>query len=535
MSVGYWLPTTTRPCFTRDDIAAAASLTREVAYVIRDPNYGYLGVGLAGAICPNPVPDGRPQYPVLAVLPPVYPEWLGDQSFLQIHNVRFPYIAGEMAHAIASTRLVIAMAKARMLAFYGAGGVSLANIERAIVEIREAVEPDGLSWGANLIHSPNEPGMEDAVADIFLRNCVRRICASAYMRLTPAVVRYACSGLRLDPSGQIVRTNHLFAKLSRTELATMFLSPAPPNIVNALVQQGKLTEQEAHLAQYVPLAEDITVEADSGGHTDNRPLVALFPTITALRDRLSAQYGYTRPIRVGVGGGLGTPAAIAGAFALGAAYVLTGSINQSSVEAGTSDVVKQMLAQAELADVVMAPAPDMFEQGVKVQVLKKGTMFAGRASQLYELYVKYNSIEQIPPDVRQRIERDLFRVSLDDVWRDTVKFFEQRDPKQVEKANKDPKHKMALIFRWYVGQSSHWAIRGDESRRFDYQIWCGPAMGAFNAWTKGSFLAEPANRSVVQIALNLMEGAAVITRAQQLRTAGIPVPDSAFQFQPRPL
>jgi hypothetical protein len=60
-------------------------------------------------------------------------------------------------------------------------------------------------------------------------------------------------------------------------------------------------------------------------------------------------------------------------------------------------------------------------------------------------------------------------------------------------------------------------------------------MGAFNQWTAGSFLAEPAARSVVQVALNLMEGAAVVTRAQQLRSYGVPVPSAGFDFRPRPL
>ena len=87
----------------------------------------------------------------------------------------------------------------------------------------------------------------------------------------------------------------------------------------------------------MPVAEDITVEADRGGHTDNRPLVALLPAILALRDELAARHGYTRPIRVGAAGGLGTPAAVAAAFALGAAYVLTGSVNQAAVESGLSD------------------------------------------------------------------------------------------------------------------------------------------------------------------------------------------------------
>ncbi len=532
MSLGYWNPTTSRACFSPEELAVAASLIREHTWLVQDPSSGCPGAGFAGEPSASASPGA---YPVFAVLPPLYPEWLGDRSFLQTHNVRFPYIAGAMAHAIAGPTLVIALARARILAFYGAGGVHPSRVEQAVVDICVGTQADNLSWGANLLHSPYEPELEDQVAAIYLRHGVRRVDASAYLRITPAVVRYACSGLRTDPAGNVIRVNHLFAKISRPEVATQFLSPAPPEILNTLVQQDQLTRDEARLAQHIPLAEDITVEADSGGHTDNRPLVAIFPAIRALRDQVVEKHGYKRPVRVGVGGGLGTPDAVAAAFALGAAYVLTGSINQAAVEAGTSDFVKQMLAQSDVADVTMAPSPDMFEMGVRVQVLRRGTMFAGRASQLYDLYSRYDSVEQIPADVRKRIEKEIFRAPLDEVWQDTAKFFEQRDPRQLDKANDDPKYRMALIFRSYVGQSSHWAVRGEPGRRLDYQIWCGPAMGAFNNWTRSSFLAEPANRSAVQIALNLLEGAAVVTRAQQLRSYGLPVSDAAFDFRPRPL
>lgn len=94
---------------------------------------------------------------------------------------------------------------------------------------------------------------------------------------------------------------------------------------------------------------------------------------------------------------------------------------------------------------------------------------------------------------------------------------------------------MALIFRWYLFHGSRWAAEGTEDRRTDYQIWCGPSMGAFNAWVKGSFLESLEHRTVDQIARNLLEGAAVITRAQLLRSCGVPVPAAAFQYRPRPL
>ena len=46
-------------------------------------------------------------------------------------------------------------------------------------------------------------------------------------------------------------------------------------------------------------------------------------------------------------------------------------------------------------------------------------------------------------------------------------------------------------------------------------------MGAFNDWVRGSFLEDPGQRSVRQIALNLMEGAAFVTRQHQLRAFGL--------------
>ncbi|MEL0231388.1 MAG: 2-nitropropane dioxygenase, partial [Deltaproteobacteria bacterium] len=62
--------------------------------------------------------------------------------------------------------------------------------------------------------------------------------------------------------------------------------------------------------------------------------------------------------------------------------------------------------------------------------------------------------------------------------------------------------------------------------------WCGPAMGAFNAWVKGSFLEEPSNRRVVDIAENLMQGAAYLFRLQQLKTQGIHLHSSLFHYTP---
>src|SRR5690606_36432068 len=144
---------------------------------------------------------------------------LGDRGFQAAHGVRFPYVAGEMATGIATPAMVIAMAEAGMHGFHGSAGLPPDRIEREIDEIETRLGADGAAWGANLIHNLHTPAAEDAVAELFLRRSVRRVCASAFMSLTPAVVRYACTGLTVSPDGRIQRSNHVFAKISRPELA----------------------------------------------------------------------------------------------------------------------------------------------------------------------------------------------------------------------------------------------------------------------------------------------------------------------------
>ncbi len=219
---------------------------------------------------------------------------------------------------------------------------------------------------------------------------------------------------------------------------------------------------------------------------------------------------------------------------MGAAYVVTGSVNQACVESGSSDFVREVLAKAGPADVTMAPAADMFEMGVQVQVLKWGTMFPVKARKLYELYRAYDSLEALPPQVRTTIEKDYLRCSLEEAWASTRAFFERRDPRQVARGEADPKHRMALVFRSYLGQSSRWANSGDPTRRVDYQIWCGPAMGAFNQWARGTFLEEVGQRRAAVVALNLLLGAAVLTRAHFLRSQGLELPPEALHFAPHP-
>ncbi|SOJ53762.1 Polyketide biosynthesis protein PksE [Mycobacterium simulans] len=472
---------------------------------------------------------------LLAVLPAIYPEWLGDRGFTAAHGVRFPYVIGEMARGIATSRMTVEGVRAGVMAFFGSAGLDLRATEAGVREIQAALGPEAGGWGANLIHNVHDESLELATVDLFLRLGVRCISASAFMRLVPAIVLYAAKGLRRGADGRIIRAGRVVAKVSREGVARQFLSPAPEAMLRALVAEGRITATEADLASQIPVAEDVTAEADSGGHTDNRPLTVLLPLLIGLRDAIAATHGYTVLPRIGAAGGLGTPAAVAAAFAAGAAYVLTGSVNQSAVESGLSTDARNLLALAESTDVAMAPAADMFEMGVKVQVLKRGTMFAQRGQRLADFYRRYESLEEAPAHEVKNLETAVLGRSVAAIWADTESHFSKSDPQQLERARVDAKHRMALVFRWYLFMGSQWARQGHTARRTDYQIWCGPAMGAFNEWVRGSFLEPVESRTVRQIALNLLEGAATVVRAGHLRAAGVMTPVSKFDFRPRPL
>lgn len=470
---------------------------------------------------------------IKAFTPALPLENLGDSVFRKRHGLKYNYVAGAMANGITSPKMVKTMADHGMIAFLGAGGLSLDQIETSIDDLKTSLGDK--PFGFNLIHSLADPAHEMATVELYLQHNIRLISAAAFMRMTLALVYYRVKGIHQDASGNIITPNQVIAKVSRVEVANQFFSPPPEKLVNQLLEKGMITETEARLSQKIPMAYDLTAEADSGGHTDNRPALALLPTMIALKNEFTEKYDYPEPLCVGLAGGIATPQSAAAAFSMGAAYILTGSINQSCIEAGICHDVKKMLSQAGQADVAMAPAADMFEIGAKVQVLKRGTMFPVRAEKLYKFYVNYNRFEDIDERSKKEIEDKFLQASFNDAWASTKDFFIRTgNTKEIEKAQISEKHKMALVFRSYLGLSSKWAIQGIPERKMDYQIWCGPAIGAFNQWVKGSFLQAAENRKTAEVALNILFGACVCIRASILKTQGVNIHAGTDLITPMP-
>ena len=174
----------------------------------------------------------------------------------------------------------------------------------------------------------------------------------------------------------------------------------------------------------------------------------------------------------------------------------------------------------------MAPAADMFELGVKVQVLKRGTHVRARAPRkLYDALPRATpSLEAIPADgARAAREGRAAARPLDEVWAETRRVLVASATRaRSTRAERDPQHRMALVFRWYLGQVEP---VGDRRRRRrgapTTRSGAARRWARSTRWAAGSFLGRarergPSSRS----RCNLLEGAAVVTRAQQLRTYG---------------
>lgn len=445
---------------------------------------------------------------------------LGNRVFRERYNLHYAYMAGAMYRGIASADLVIKMGKAGFLSFFGAGGLSLPKIEAAIARIQSELNA-GQPYGMNLLANYDYPAQEMAVVELYLKCGIKNVEAAAFMQMTPALVRFRLQGLHPGASGDPVCTHRILAKVSRPEVAKAFMSPAPTPIVERLLEKGLITAQQAEWSKRIPMSHDICVEADSGGHTDGGIAAVMLPPLLRMRDDMQRAHAYAEPICMGLAGGIGGPEAAAAAFLLGADFVATGSINQCTVEAGMSADGKSMLQEIDIHDTEYAPAGDMFEFGAQVQVMKKSVFFPARANKLLSLYQHYSSLDDIPPRTRNQLEGTFFKRSLDEIWRETMGYFQSvKLEHEIVKADANAKHKMALVFRWYFAYSTRIAIEGKGEDRVNYQIQTGPALGSFNQWVKGTELESWSKRHADHIAMRLMDATAVHLSRSFARFAG---------------
>ncbi|WP_045304963.1 ACP S-malonyltransferase [Saccharothrix sp. ST-888] len=417
---------------------------------------------------------------------PISADSLGAATFRERYGLRRSYLVGSMYGGVSGEALLRSTAKAGLLGFLGVGGLSLDEVDR---QLRVLCNDLGLggAFGVNLLHRHGAPEEEAALVDLLLRHGVELVEASGFSLITEDLVRFRLKGGRI------------LAKVSRTDTAAEFLAPPPQRLVARLLAAGAVTPQEAAAAQSRPMADDLCVEGNGGWlHGTAEPLTVL-PQVLRLRD--AAALPGRPPVHVGCAGGIGSPEAAAAAFVLGADFVLTGSVNQCSVEAATSDRVKDLLQEAREYDVDLAPWGEQFELGSRASYLKLGQFFPARAARLYDLWHRHTSFAEIDQSTRTRV---------------IERYLGGEQPPPVA-AGPDPKADMAALFRAYFARGLRLAVTGDRASTVDYLVHCGPAMGAFNHAVAGTELHPWRNRTVESISDTLMDGAAALL-ATRLRT-----------------
>ncbi|MGW7278790.1 ACP S-malonyltransferase, partial [Streptomyces sp. NPDC054844] len=111
---------------------------------------------------------------------------LGSAEFRRDFRVRLAYLAGAMFKGIASVDLVVRMARAGLMGFFGSGGLRPDELAEALDTIRGALGPS-TPFGVNLLSTPDDPAREDEVVRLCLERDVRHVEAAAFTQVTRAV------------------------------------------------------------------------------------------------------------------------------------------------------------------------------------------------------------------------------------------------------------------------------------------------------------------------------------------------------------
>lgn len=426
---------------------------------------------------------------------------LESQDFKTYLNLKYPYVCNSMYYNIVSPEMIIKLSNSGMLGFLGTSMRSLFEIREDINIIRREVNE--ATFGLGIVHNKNTK-VEDEVFQFLLDEDIKIIEISDYLTVTKNIVKYKLKGINKHNTETETQKHYIMAKVARIETAELFLKPAPTKIIEELIEEGEITTEESICGRNEPIADFISVITENDIHVSSPSNFMLFNEISKLSLEIQEKYGYIRKPFIGIEGGIGNPLAIANAFFIGADYVVTGSINQCSNQARISESVKDILQTLDIHDCESVPDLENMELGVMVNVVRKSTLFPARINKLYDLYRRYNSLDEIDSDILASLESRVFKESIEEFCKDSEKFFDEAELNTMRKSRKG---KILQIVKSYYYQALKNAIKGNEERKIDYCIRCNPTMGLFNRWAKGKDIESWVNRDVDVIGMMMLEEA----------------------------
>lgn len=362
---------------------------------------------------------------------------LGADSFKKDYKVSYSYAVGGMQKGISSVSMIEELNKNKMLGFLGIEGLSIDEALRLISLAKMKMPLD--SVGVKVANNLFDPGYSKNIMEQIIAEDIKKIEVSGYQKPDEDLVKYRLRNLNVDEKGNTIIPHKMIVHIATVKASQSFMEPAPKNIVKKLLDANEISVKEAEIAKNIPMCDDICIDNNKG---ENR--YGWLSILKNLSEECFNKFNLEKKVRIGIGGGIGNPQTVAMAFFAGADFIVTSSINQCTVEAGTSDYVKTLLQNAVETDFIFAQEVGLFELGEKKSVLKRGTLYHIRALKLYEIYNRYESINEIPEKENELITKKYFKVSFNEVYnclKDKVSM------EMIQLAEVQPKYKMALIFK----------------------------------------------------------------------------------------
>lgn len=469
---------------------------------------------------------GQPKAEIKKQLPNRTGCSLGSASFKKRYGLDYAYLIGGMFKGISSAAMVIEAARSGMLAFYGARDVPLKILKQQLGEIKAGV-PGGRCFGVSLFHNPFDIRAEEQIIDLLISEDIRCISLSGCFDVFPHILRYRIAGLYRDKEGVIKNRHKVIVKISHPAIMELFLQPPSEKQIRELLDRQLITAEQAGLARNIGggirggiregigegmgigIADDFCVTGEAAARTGQESGFTLLPALKRIKEKVCPAYPGAREVHIGYAGGIGTPEAAMTAFLLGADFILTGTINQCTLEARTGGTAKRLLQNAGVQDTGPAPSFELFETGGRIRVLKKGSFYASRSLFFAGLYSRFNSLEKIDGKTVTKLEKDYFFKSLSEVD-GLIREKYHHNPEVLAKMDGKPGFKMAMFFRYYYNYCAGLAINDNQENILNYQIFCSPAMGSCNRWLTERGLESWEKRSAHKIGKMLMDETAAL-------------------------
>lgn len=425
---------------------------------------------------------------------------LGSGAFRARYRLRLAYLAGSSRGA-GSVETALRLAGAGLMGVLGGSGLSPEQVAARLLETRRQL-PSGAPLALALLHSPENPELEMALALTATENEVDVLEVSGFLqpRLSLLMFRFAGCAERGEP-------RLVLARVARPDVASELVAPPSSHLLEMGLREGLLSPEDARVAVHWPLVSELCADPEGGGLTGSSSWAVLLPCLKAEATRARQRHGFSGEIFVGACGGMGSPEALAAAFFLGADFVMTTGINSCTPQSPLCPEARDLLAKVGVGDTTYAPAWETFELGGRMEVVRRGTLFAARAHKLQDIYRRGESLEALSESDRKWLEKHLLRTSIAEAWSRVQNELASVLPQALAAAADSPRLRLSLLCKWYLWSSLR-AAHGSATPSSDFAIPCDSEMGALNEWLKGTPLQPWSERHVDVLAQRLMTAAA---------------------------